>query len=266
MHPKTAIITGASAGLGLSFAKLLATKGYNLVLCARRKNLLEEIAKNLTAQNKIKVTVIEADLSLKETPKKIFEHLNSQNITIDFLINNAGYSLPKTFSHDNWESIYGFLNVMMTSVTELCHLALPQMKAQNYGRIINVASIAAYTPEGKGSLYTPVKAYVLSLSKALAREYEGSNINITALCPGLTYTEFHDVLGNRYKMNKLPKFLWMEADPVVKEGYEAVMGGKTVCINGLVNKVICTLCTIIPYRLLLLFGPKALLDRSLKKS
>lgn len=247
---RTALITGASAGIGKDFAELLAKKGFNLVLVARRADRLKALAQKLENNFSIKVKVLIYDLAKKESPKKIFNDLNATGITIDFLVNNAGYSLKTPFIKDEWQNIEGLLNVMAHSVTELCHLFLPKMREQNYGRIINVSSIAAYAPESYGSLYTPIKRYVVSLSKALSLEALSSDIKVTALCPGFTYTEFHDVLGNREKMNKLPKFMWMDSKSVVEAGYNAVINGNKVCVPGLVNKIIVGLCYLTPTTLL----------------
>lgn len=260
MTSKTALVTGASAGIGLAFAKNLASKGYNLVLCARRRKLLEEIASDLEGKFKVKVFVLVADLSLPETPHEIFKKLKEKNLTIDFLVNNAGYSLAKKFSQNSWEDIGKFLEVMMTSITKLCHLALPHMKKQNYGRIINVGSLAAYVPEDSGSLYTAVKCYVLSFSKALSKEFDGTNIKVLALCPGFTHTEFHEVLGNKEKVEKFPKVMWMDAETVVEEGYNAVMQGKRVHINGKLNRFISCL----PEKAFSLIGSKKLIEESYK--
>ena len=247
---RTALVTGASAGIGLEFSKLLASKGYNLVLCARRKKRLEEIAEELRKKFLVNVFAVESDLSLRETPDKIFEILKKENIEIDFLVNNAGYSLKKKFTKNSWDDIDGFLTLMLTSVTKMSHLFLPGMKERGFGRIINVSSVAAFVPEDKGSLYTAVKKYVLSFSKATTKEMKGTGVHVLALCPGFTHTEFHDVLGNKEAVSKFPKAMWMTSDRVVKEGYESVMKGRSVHINGFINKAICFLCTLLPETLI----------------
>ena len=253
---RTALVTGASAGIGLEFSRLLASKGYHLVICARRKKRLETIAEKLRKKYLIDVLVMESDLSLRETPDEIFEILKKKNIQIDFLVNNAGYSLKKKFTRNSWDDVDKFLNLMLSSVTKMSHLFLPGMKERGFGRIINVSSVAAYVPEDKGSLYTAVKKYVLSFSKATAKEMKGTGVYVLGLCPGFTHTEFHDVLGNKKAVSKFPKAMWMNSDRVVKEGYEAVMKGKSVHINGYINKLICFLCTLLPESLINKMGSK----------
>lgn len=256
MPKKTALVTGASSGIGLAFAKLLAKKDYNLVLCARRKERLDEIAKNLESQFPIKVHTIQADLSKRKTPDLIFDELEKKYISIDFLVNNAGISLKRKFSRNSWEDIDGFLNLMMVNVTKLCHLVMPRLKEKKGGHIVNVSSLAAFVPEESGSLYTASKKYVTSLSIALAKEGEPYGIKVLALCPGFTHTEFHDVLGNKDKVKKFPSFMWMTADRVVEEGYDAVLKGKPVHVNGLINRFICFLFHIIPKSVLQFVTPK----------
>lgn len=261
----TALITGASAGIGLAYAELMAHEGYDLVLVARRQERLEKLANKLEREFRIKAHVIPADLCDLSSIDKIVEELTNKNIEIDFLINNAGYSLKRKFSRNTWEDTNDFLQLMMVSLTKLTLLLLPTMKANGYGRIINVSSVAAFVPEDSGSLYTAAKKYVLSFSKALDKEFEGTEINILALCPGFTHTEFHEVLGNKKQVSNFPKFMWMDADTVVREGYEAVMSGKRVHINGWANKVICFLCKILPADFLFsLGGTKKILEDSYK--
>jgi len=264
MLKKTALVTGASSGIGLAFAKLLAAKGYNLVLCARRKERLTALGEELEKKFSVRTYSIQADLSKRETPDEIFKDLKSKDITIDFLVNNAGLSLKKKFSRNSWEDIDNFMTLMMVNVTKLCHLVMPTMKEKKEGYIVNVSSIAAFIPEDSGSLYTASKKYVSSLSIALAKEGEPYNIKVLALCPGLTHTEFHKVLGNKEKVEKFPKILWMTAERVVEEGYTAVMKGKRIHINGFVNKVICLIFHMLPQSIINIITPKKMLEDSYK--
>ena len=264
MTKKTALVTGASSGIGLSFAKLLASKGYDLVLCARRKERLDKIAHDLEKEFSIKVLSIPADLSKRETPDLIFQELGEKNITIDFLVNNAGISLKRKFSRNAWEDVESFMNLMMVNVTKLCHLVIPTMKEKKHGHIVNISSVAAYVPEDSGSLYTASKKYVSSLSIALAKEGEPYGIKVLALCPGFTHTEFHEVLGNKDKVEKFPSFMWMKADRVAQEGYDAVLKGKRVHVNGKVNRLICFIFHVIPELLLELITPKKMIEDSYK--
>ena len=261
MKRKKAMVTGASAGIGRAYCEFLAARGYDLVLTARRRERLEHLAAELRERFAIQTWVVVADLSRREAPEEIFRELSDLQVEVDLLVNNAGYSMRTAFSDSSWEEVERFHNVMVFAVTKLCHLALQGMRKRGHGRIINVASIASFAPESPGSLYTPVKRYMVSLSRALSLEFAGTDIHVTALCPGFTYTEFHDVLGNRQQMNRLPKFLWMNSEPVVQAGYEAVMRGQEVSVPGAVNQLLTLLCGLIPHRWLLAFGPKVLVGK-----
>ncbi len=247
-HGKTALITGASAGIGAEFARQLSAKGANLVLVARRVDRLDILAQELTKKHGINCTVIAMDLSDTTASASLFEA--THKIEVDILVNNAGYALKSTFSRVALKDISDQLQVMLTSLTELCHWYLPGMIHRQYGRIINVASLAAFTPDFSGSLYPPIKAYVLRLSRSLSLELRKTNVNVTALCPGYTYSEFHDVQGTRAKMNRLPRFMWMDSDKVVRQGISAAEKGKSVHINGTVNRVITGMCTLLPHGLM----------------
>ena len=244
-HQKTALITGASAGIGAEFARQLSAQGANLILVARRADRLEDLGKELTETHGIKCTVLAMDLADTTSSDALFEA--TQNIDVDILVNNAGYALKSTFSRVTAKDVADQLQVMLVSLTELCHLYLPSMRQREYGRIINVASLAAFTPDFSGSLYPPIKAYALRLSRSLSLELRGTNVHVTALCPGYTYSEFHDVQGTRDKMTRMPRFMWMDSDKVVRQGLRAVEQGKPVHINGLVNRLIAGMCTVIPH-------------------
>lgn len=254
--PKTALITGASAGIGLAFAREFAEQGFDVVLVARREDKLNEIAAEIKAQYGAMAHVIAADLADPNTPQAIFDHLSNKGVTIDALVNNAGYSVNNSFLESDWKTHWDFMQVLNTSVVHLCHLFAPGMKERQYGRIINIASVAAFSPQLKGSLYGAAKSFVLDFTQAIELELKPHNIFCTALCPGLTYSEFHDTLVIRDVVNKLPKFLWMDAQTVAKEGYTAVMEGKPVYINGLVNQGMSQVLSALPLRIKQLLAEK----------
>lgn len=246
--PKTALITGASAGIGLAFAKEFAAKGFDVVLVARREEKLQEIAAEIKAQYGAMAYVVAADLADPESPQIIFDTLEKKGITVDALINNAGYAIDNGFLETPWETHRDFIQVLNTSLVHLCHLFASGMKQRQYGRIINIASVAAFSPQFKGSLYGAVKSFVLDLSQAIDLELKPDNVFCTALCPGFTYSEFHDTMGVRDAVSRLPKFLWMDAQTVAQEGFEAVMAGKPVYINGLVNQGMSQVLSVLPLR------------------
>lgn len=244
---RTALITGASSGIGAAFARLLAAEGYDLVLTARRRARLEALAAELAQSHDIKVHVLAADLADPHTPQHLFEEIEVREMAIDVLVNNAGYGVPGLYSQTNWAEQRDFIQVLVTAPAHLAHLLEPGMRTRKYGRIINVASLAGMIPPSAGhTLYGAAKAFMIRFSEAHGLENEGSNLHVTALCPGFTYSEFHDVTGAREMVSKLPRFMWLDAASVARMGYEAVMRGDPVCVTGRVNRLIAGLAKYLP--------------------
>lgn len=247
---RTALVTGASAGIGRELALVFASHGFDVVLMARREERLKELGERISKEHGVKTHVLALDLADPAAPRRLFDEMAARHIMIDALVNNAGYTVPGHFRDTQWADQKALIQVMVTAVAELCHLFGPGMAARQYGRIINVASLAGHLPGAAGgTLYAASKAFVIKLSESLALEYQGRNVHVTALCPGFTYSEFHDVAGNRAEMNKLPKFMWMNGDAVAREAYEAVMTGRPVIINGRLNNFIALLARLLPQRL-----------------
>jgi short-subunit dehydrogenase len=237
--PRTALVTGASAGIGASFARHLAAEGYNLILVARREDHLRKLAEELTRQYPNRYEVLAADLADPSTPAQIVAATHELGMPVDFLVNNAGFGAKERFTQTPWLSVASEIQVMITAVTELSHLVLPGMQQRGWGRIINVASIAPFMPPMAGFLYTAIKSYVVTMSESLDLEQKPYGVHVCALCPGFTRTEFHDVIETRDDMDaKLPAFAWQQPDAVVQEGYEAVMAGKPFFITGRINRMI----------------------------
>lgn len=239
MSDRTALITGASAGIGKAYAQLLAREGYRLILVARREDRLHELAEELSQQCGTQTQVIPADLSQPDAVEILVDEIERRGWQVDYLVNNAGLSNAGAFADHSWETLGGEIQVMVTAVTELAHRVLPGMKARGWGRIVNVSSVAAFAPTGRSMLYTGIKSYVLHMSQALDMELKPSGIHVTALCPGFTRTEFHDVMGTRDQATKnLPGPLWSTSEAVARAGHVAVMRGDPVCIPGWINKAI----------------------------
>ncbi|WP_111512693.1 SDR family NAD(P)-dependent oxidoreductase [Mycobacterium kyogaense] len=251
---RAALITGASAGIGAAFARHLAAHGYDVLLVARRAERLEELAADLRRTTGRRCEVLTADLNDPATPSAIIEHASDIDIPIDVLINNAGLSASTKFSQNPWESVAAELQLMVTATTELAHRVIPSMKRRRWGRIVNLSSLAAMGPPGEGLLYTGIKAYVLHMSQSLDMELKPHGIHVTALCPGFTHSEFHDVMGARDAADRLPGLLWQNPEDVVREGYQAVMAGKPVCIPGTVNKLTAAVVRPLPQRLHYVLG------------
>ena len=237
---RTALITGASAGIGASFAHFLASEGYDLLLVARRAERLQTLAQQLSAEHGIRCNIFAADLTQAAAPTDIMSYAKVEGINIDVLINNAGLSGKEAFASTPWSTLNDEIQLMVTAVTELCHRVLPYMRLQSWGRIINLSSVAAFSPPGASLLYTGIKSYVLSISQSLDMELKPQGIHVTALCPGFTHSEFHDIMGTRNAANNLPNVLWQQPEDVVREGWAAVMKGKPVCVPGTVNKIIAS--------------------------
>jgi len=248
--PRTALVTGASAGIGAAFAEVLAAHGFDLVLTARRRDRLEALARELTDRHGRRVMVEPADLADRDAPRRLVEAIAGQGIAVDVLVNNAGYAVAGSYRRTTWTQQADFIQVMVTAPCELVHRLLPAMIERGYGRIINVASLAGLVPASAGqTLYAASKAFLIKFSQSLALEVAPYGVHVTAVCPGFTYTEFHDVLGNRDRMSRLPRFMWMDAATVARQGYEASMAGQVVYVNGRVNRAIALLVRLLPERL-----------------
>lgn len=244
---RTALITGASAGIGAAFASALAARGYSLLLTARRADRLEALAASLREAHGVTVDVYAVDLADPEAPARLEAWVGARDV--DLLVNNAGYGVPGRYADSDWQTHARFLQVMVTSVCEVTHRILPGMLARGYGRIIHVASLAGHVPAPAGhTLYAASKAFLVRAAEALHAEYASRGIHCTAVCPGFTYTEFHDVLGTRDRVNQLPRWVWQSAPEVVEEGYAAVMRGTPVHITGQVNRLIAWLARVVSPR------------------
>jgi len=230
---KTALVTGASSGIGKAFAELLAQKGYAVVLTARRGDRLEALAAELREKYQVATHAIVADLAQPNASTQIASALASRKLAIDLLVNNAGYGVPGSYVNVPWLDHERFMQVMVTAVLDLTYRLLPGMIDRGWGRIINIASVAGMVPAPAGhTLYGASKAFIIRFSEALQAENGPKGVNATAVCPGFTFSEFHDVTGTRDRMNNMPGFLWLKADDVAREGYVAVMKGRSVVVNG----------------------------------
>jgi hypothetical protein len=236
-----ALVTGASAGIGAEFCRQLAGKGYRLVLVARRVDKLQTVADELQKSHATESLIITADLSKRDACQTIVERLEQENINIEYLVNNAGYGLPGSFHVPRWKEHADFIQVMMTAVCELTWRLLPGMRERGCGFIVNVASVAGLVAPSAGhTLYGASKSFLIKFSEALALENEETGVKVCALCPGFTYSEFHDVNGTREMISKLPSYLWLDARDVVADTVMAMSAKevKPVIIPGRQYKAI----------------------------
>jgi len=233
---KTALITGASNGIGLELAKVHASKGDNLVLVARNKNKLDELKLELEKQFKISVYTIGKDLSAANAAQEVYDETVQQKIQIDYLINNAGFGDFGMFYETDWNKELQMINLNITTLTHFTKLYLKEMVKRRSGKIMNVASTAAFQSGPTMAMYYATKAYVLSFSEAINNEVSDKGVTVTTLCPGATESGFQ--VAAAMEESKLVKGKKLPSSKEVAEyGYKAMMKGKTIAIHGFMNAV-----------------------------
>ena len=236
---KWALVTGATAGIGESFTRLLAAKGFNLVLVARDEARLHERAAGLRENFGAESVVIVADLATEAGCAKVEDYIRANEIEV--LINNAGFGINKAFTMSDLAKEEEVLKVLVRTPMRLMHVALPAMKERNSGVVINVSSVASFIA---GGAYSAAKAYLTVLSESLSTELSATNIKVSALCPGFTRTEFHQ--RGRMKMAGLPNFMWLNSDVLVAKAWKDAVSGKPVSIPGWQYKVLIGLISVVP--------------------
>jgi len=232
MSTARALITGASSGIGAEFARQLAAEGRNLILVARRADALQVLAEALETDFAVQVDTVSLDLSADDAVESLFKTVQDRGLTVDYLINNAGSSGPDLLRDRDWQEQQRYIELMMTSVAGMCHFFVPEMRERGFGRVINVASVAGLVTVAGDHSYGPTKAYLVALSKGLAATLRGENVNILALCPGFTHTDFHNSESLAKMKRATPAFIWYDADVVVREALAAVDKGKQVWVSG----------------------------------
>jgi short-subunit dehydrogenase len=245
---RLALVTGASSGIGAALARVYASHGYDLALTARRADRLHALADEVRLRYGVESVVIPADLSLVEAPAEILAAVEANGREVDALVNNAGYAVPGAYAGTRWEDQRALLQVLVRAPCEFAHKLLPGMLEREFGRIVNVASLAGLMPGARGhTLYGPAKAMLMRFSQALHLETQGTGVHVSALCPGFTYSEFHDVAGTRSQVSdSTPTWLWLGADEVAQAGYEATEANRPICVTGAPNKAIAALAKLIP--------------------
>ncbi len=245
----TALITGASGGIGLELARLFARDGWSLVLVARRADRLEALAGELRERAGASVVVVPADLSRPGAADGIAGALRAGSRDVDALVNDAGFGVFGPFAATDLGAELGMIQVNVTALTQLTKLLLPGMIGRGGGRRLNVASTAAFQPGPLMAAYYATKAYVLSFSEALAEELEGSGVTVTALCPGPTATGFQAAAGME-KSKLVRRIGVLDAATVARAGYAGLLAGKRVVVPGVVNKILAQSVRLAPRRLL----------------
>jgi short-subunit dehydrogenase len=238
------LITGASSGIGLELAKCFAADGCRLILVARNTDALEKLAEELRRENKIEAMVLTADLSLPQTPTQIFEKLSAQKISVDVLVNNAGFGAHGAFAEMSLPWQIEMLQVNIAALTELTGLFLPGMIERKRGGILNVGSVAGFQPGPGMAVYYATKAYVLSFTEALAEELRGTGLTVSVLCPGPTESNFGSLArGKKVRQLNTSK---MSAEVVAAYGHRAFRNGKVTAVPGIQNHIFIFLNRISP--------------------
>ncbi|MCU0703881.1 MAG: SDR family oxidoreductase [Fimbriiglobus sp.] len=246
----TALITGASAGIGLELANQFAAAGHALILTARRADELNKLADELRAAHNVAVHVFPLDLAAPDGPKKLFEQVTTAGVTVDVLVNNAGFGTLGPFLDTELDKEMAMIRLNVSALVELCGLFVPAMKARRSGRVLNVASTAAFQPGPLMAIYYATKAFVLSFSEALWDELNGSGVTITCLCPGPTKTEFADVAGmHGTRLHSAGNV--MSVGPVCAAAVRGTLAGKRLVVPGWKNQLLVFAVRFAPRRVVL---------------
>lgn len=245
---RTALITGASAGIGEALARVYAEKGWDLILTARREPALAALASELCERFGTTTAVLPADLADPAAPVALTSEIERRGLTVDALVNNAGFSRTTGFLVTDPADHAAMLRVMLLAPMELARLVAPGMVQRGYGRILNVASLAGLMPAtGGDTLYGPIKSFLIKASAGLWLELEGTGVHVTALCPGYTLSEFHDVNGSREEVSTAyPPWMWQTSDHVARVGFAAVEANRPRVVPGWRNTLLAAIPKLLP--------------------
>jgi len=245
----TALVTGATAGIGYAFCRELAERGHDLVIVARNRARLENVSDELRAKYSISVEILAADLSERAQLERVAIRLADRDRPIDLLVNNAGFSMGRSFLAGDLADEEAMLDVLCRAVLVLSHAGALSMKDRGRGAIINVSSVAGFAPMGT---YAAAKSWCTAFTETLAHELAGSGVSATALCPGFTHTELHERAN--LDMSRLPSAMWLEADRLVRDCLDDVRTGKVISVPGAKYKVLAGVAQLAPRALVRAFS------------
>ena len=244
---KTALVTGASSGIGKAFAREFASNGFDVVLVARGEARLRAVAEEIEADFGVSAPVIIADLAIPEAPADIVAQIGSMGLQIDALVNNAGYGVPGHLAESDWTVHRDCMQVMARAPLQLAYLLAPGMAERRRGWIVNVCSLTVFLPpHAGGTLYYPVKSFLFQFSLAHREELRRHCVHVTAICPGFTETNFQQAAGGTVESVSFPKSLWLQPDRVARAGYAAVMRNRPICIPGRIDRIIALFFKLAP--------------------
>ena len=246
LRGKRALVTGASSGLGAAFARLLASRGANLVVAARRAENLEALSEELSSKHGVEVKVIPLDLGDPGAAKALFDATEGAGLPVDLLVNNAGGGLHRYFLDTSWEQVRQQIQVNLVSLTELTWRFAKAMVARGGGHILNVASVGAYSPSPTYAVYSATKAFVRDATEAIAFELRDTGVRVCSLCPGIVFTEFHKAAG--HEVSALVRSTGMSADACAAIGLSALLRGRRNIVSGIMNKLSMQLLRFLPRR------------------
>lgn len=258
MTYKTALITGASSGIGEAFAEALAKEGSDLILVARSKDKLDVLARRLNDRHGRRVEVIAMDLAEPSPGARVAASVAKLGMNVDLLLNNAGFGTAGAFHRTEPQRSAQMVALNISAVVDLTHAFLPAMIERGSGAVVNVASVAAFQPTPTMSVYGASKAFVLSFSEGIWAEYRRKGIQVLAVCPGPTDTPFFEATGAKDLRKTVPRGMMMPVQQVVDESLAALQAGRTVIVPGLLNKALTTTPRMVPRRLMALLSAKAM--------
>ncbi|WP_226636613.1 SDR family NAD(P)-dependent oxidoreductase [Brevundimonas poindexterae] len=253
MTRRRVLVTGASAGIGRALATVYAREGWDLILTARRKAPLDALAADLAAETGCDARVFLADLAEEGAVTGLVDRIVDLGLTVDGLVNNAGFSRTEGFLHTDPDAQQAMIRVMLTAPVALSRALVPGMVERGFGRVLNVASLAGRMPAtGGDTLYGPIKSFLIKASQGLWLEMQGTGVHVTALCPGYTLTEFHDVNGTREEVSSAyPAWMWQTADHVARVGWQACEANRPQVTPGIMNNLMAGLAKHLPDRMAL---------------